>query len=176
MFKKTGNVGVTWHGGAFVQPLLQWKSNKNPIFWVCVCSLSYLAWNVHAPYCHLWPVRLYNIFPYYLIYLYVTIFENSLSNIKCVFWYSLQLLFNTFLILRRNERDMVKNLYWSSCTVPAILVGFYWNLNFLDRFFEKSSSIKFHKIPSSGSQVVPWGRADGHDEANSRFSQFCQHA
>jgi len=33
----------------------------------CVCSLRYLGWNAHAPYCHLWPVWLYNIFPHYLI-------------------------------------------------------------------------------------------------------------
>ena len=32
----------------------------------CVCSLSYPACNAHAPYCHLWPVRTYNIFPHYL--------------------------------------------------------------------------------------------------------------
>jgi hypothetical protein len=31
-----------------------------------ICSLIYPAWNVHAPYCHLWPVRLYYIFPHYL--------------------------------------------------------------------------------------------------------------
>jgi len=41
-----------------VQLLLQCKCNKYYIFWVCVCSLSY----AHEPYCHLWPVRLYNIF------------------------------------------------------------------------------------------------------------------
>jgi len=29
---------------------------------VCVCSLSDLARNAHAPYCHLWPARLYSIF------------------------------------------------------------------------------------------------------------------
>jgi hypothetical protein len=38
--------------------------------------------------------------------------------------------------------------------------------------FEKSSNIKFHKNPSSGSRDVPCGWTDGHDEANSRFSQF----
>ena len=32
----------------------------------CGCSLSYPACNAYAPYCHLWPSRLYNIFPHYL--------------------------------------------------------------------------------------------------------------
>jgi len=31
-------------------------------------------------------------------------------------------------------------------------------------------------FPSSGSRVVPCGRTDRHDEANSRFSQFCERA
>ena len=36
--------------GVFVQPLLQWKSNKYYIFWVCICSLWYPANKAHAPY------------------------------------------------------------------------------------------------------------------------------
>jgi len=45
--------------------------------------------------------------------------------------------------------------------------------------FEKYSNIKFHENPSIGSRI-PCGRAGGrtdrHDEANSRFSQFCGRA
>ena len=39
----------------------------------------------NAPYCHLWPARLYNIFPRYLIN--GTIFEKkkTILEIKCVF-------------------------------------------------------------------------------------------
>jgi hypothetical protein len=31
---------------------------------VSVCSLNYPACNARAPYCHLWPVQLYHIFPH----------------------------------------------------------------------------------------------------------------
>ena len=45
-----------------------------------------------------------------------------------------------FLILRRSERDMIKDVYWSSCIVAAILVRFKCNLNFLGRFSKKTIS------------------------------------
>jgi hypothetical protein len=46
----------------------------------CVCSLSHPACNAHVPYCHLWPVWLYNIFPHYLTN--GTNFENIGLHIK----------------------------------------------------------------------------------------------
>jgi len=47
---------------------------------------------------------------------------------------------------------------------------------------KKFSNIKFHENPSFWSRVVPCGQKDGrtdgrtdkHDEANSRFSLFCE--
>ena len=33
---------------------------------------------------------------------------------------------------------------------------------------------KFHETSCSGSRVLPCGRKDGHEEANSRFSRFCE--
>jgi len=134
-FNKTAMVRIMYHWGTFVQPLLQWKNNGYYIFWVCVCILRYPVPSAHAPYC-LWPALLYNIFPRYLIN--GTIFGKSLLNTNCVFWFSLQLLAATFLILRRNERDTIKNVYRSSCTVPVTLVRIKWNLNFLDGFWKNS--------------------------------------
>ena len=40
-----------------------------------VCSRNYLACNALAPYSHLWPVRLNNILPHYLIN--STVFERE---------------------------------------------------------------------------------------------------
>jgi len=47
-------------------------------------------------------------------------------------------------------------------------------LEFSRQILEKSSKTKFHDNPSSGSRVVPCGRTDRLDEANSCFSQFCE--
>jgi len=46
----TGNVRITWHWEAFVQPLLQWKSSKYYIFWVCFSSLIYSVHKTYGPY------------------------------------------------------------------------------------------------------------------------------
>ena len=85
---KRGNV----HWGAFVQPLLQWKSNKYYTTWACICSPRYLAGKAHAPYCHLLPAPLYIIFPHYLIN--SLILEKKLLNIKCVLIFSTTFVWN----------------------------------------------------------------------------------
>ena len=74
------------------------KINNYYLFWPCICSLRYPVYNVHAPYCHMWPAWLYNIFPHYPI--------NGKLNIKCILISSTIFVWNIS-ILRRNKQDMI---------------------------------------------------------------------
>ena len=111
------------------------------IFWVCLCSLRYTACNAHEPYCHLWPARLYNIFPHYLIN--GTIFENYLLSFDCaLIFYTV--LSETFLFIR-TERRMMIYIYiyifvfmWSNRLSCQILL----KLEFSQQIFAKYSNIK----------------------------------
>ena len=106
-------------------------------------------------------------------------FFFKLRNTKCVFWFSLQLLSETFLILRRNERDMIKKCmvvftYSTHYSCPILM-----KLKFSRHIFEKSSNIKFHENPSNGSRVVTCAWTNGQTdmtEANNPVSQFCERA
>ena len=76
--------------------------------------VALVIYHAHVPYCHLRRVWLYHIFIHY--HLNGTICEKRLLSIKCVFWFSLRLSPETFLILRRTVRDVIIPVYWSSCT------------------------------------------------------------
>jgi hypothetical protein len=60
--------------------------------------------------------------------------KKKILNIKYFFWFSLQLLSETFLILSRIKLDTIINVHKSSCKVPVVLLIFEWNLNSLDKF------------------------------------------
>ena len=75
----------------------------------------------------------------------------------------------TFFILRRIERDMIKSVHRSACKVPAILVRFK-EIEFPQQVLEKK--LKYHENPSSGNRAVPCRRTDGHDVADGGFSKF----
>ena len=78
------------------------------------------------------PVRLYHIFPRSPVN--DTIFEKCLLNIRSVCEFSLHVLSETFLILRRSERDIITNVHWSSCKVAVILSDFNENYIFSTDF------------------------------------------
>jgi hypothetical protein len=130
---------------------------------VCACSISYPARNAHTPYCHLWPISLYHIFPHYLIN--GKIFEWKL-NIKWAFWFSPQCLLKTFLITRRIQQDITMNVQRSSCEIPISLVRFLMKFEFPWQTFERCSNIKFHENLFCESRVVPCGRTDKPDKWN----------
>jgi hypothetical protein len=106
-------------------------------------------------YCRVWPVWLYHIFPHYFIN--GTTFGKTLLNIECVFWFSLQLLSEKFLILRRIHQDR----YYKYTQV------FGYSTRYSCQIFNETwlFSTDFRKIlkyenPSSGSWDFPWGQTD----------------
>jgi len=65
-------------------------------------------------------------------------FREKIMNMKRVFWFPLHLFSETFLILR-TERDVIKNLYWSSVLMK---------LPFSRYILKKYLNTKFHEKPS----------------------------
>jgi hypothetical protein len=64
--------------------------------------------------------------------------SKNLLKIKCVFSFSLQILFGTLLILTGIQRDIAINVQTSACKLGGSLVTFYSNFKFLDRFSRKT--------------------------------------
>ena len=115
-------------------------------------------------------VQLYHICPHYLINCMI---KKKLLNVSCVIWYSVPHLSEPFLILKRNERGLIKNVYFF----------FTWNTHFCEilntfvfyiQIFEKYWNITFLENTSSRSRVFPCGqtdtRTDGHAWRLSLFS------
>jgi len=182
---------------------MYWKSSKYYIFWVCVCSLTYPTWNAHAPRCHLWHVGLYNIFPHYLIsgtIKYIYILYIYIYNLICVHRFSAQRFVETFLFLKRTERDRIKNIQGGpkvgiqytayyilyTCFWPTLYMGIHVKLFSSDfnetlifsTYFRKNKQIShFMKNDPVGAELFHAnGRTDRHDEAYSRSSQFYERA
>ena len=105
-----------------------------------------------------------------------TIFEKKKVIGHAMCYFSLQILSETFLVLRRIVEDMIQKIILIFMQSTRYSCQILMKLEFSRRIFEKYT--KFHENPSSSSPVVPSGRADGrtdrHNEANSRFSQFCK--
>jgi len=77
------------------------------------CSVRYPVCNAQAPYCHLWPVGFYKIFPICLIKGTILKQNYGIQNV----WFNVLYNFfpETFLILRITEENVIKNVY--SCQI-----------------------------------------------------------
>ena len=126
--------------------VFSWKSNKYCIFWECVfvaLVMQHIKRKRHIIFPSL-TVWLYTVFPHYLII--GTIFGKKLLSIKCVFWFSLQLLYEKFIILRRTRWSILINVNRSLCKVSVILVRFWWNLYFLETVSKNTEISNWEKI------------------------------
>ena len=82
----------------------------------------------------------------------------------------------TYLILRRTGRYMIKNLYWSSCKVACYACQILMKLQFSRQIFEKYSNIKFMTIRPVRAELF---HEDGRTDMTKLivpFLQFCESA
>ena len=159
---KRRNVRTTQHWGAFLHPLLQWKSSKCYISGMCLRSPRYPACNAHKT-CHLWPTLPY-IFSYFLKKAW---FSNKVVGHKMSFSiFSTTFVWNIF-HSRKNCTRYEQNVHRSSGTVPLFLSGFIetW-------IFEKYCSTKFPtiRLVGTGSFRADWG-TDGYTDGQTWWSK-----
>ena len=100
--------------------------------------------------------------------------KEKVWNIKCVFWFSVQLLPATFLILRRTERDIIINVYKRRHVKCTLFFSDFNETWIFSTYIPKTMKYQISWNLSSGSQIVACGRTDIHDQVNNRYSQFCE--
>jgi hypothetical protein len=98
-----------------------------------------------------------------------TIFEKSVLNIKCLFWFS-SLLSETLVILWRIQRVIISNLLKLPCKLPLYYCPILTKLEFCRHNWEKYSNITFHYNLSCVSGV-PCGQTGKQTDLESWWSQ-----
>ena len=130
----------------------------------CACAILL---SVSAPLC--------SIFPYYLIN--GTIFGKKVRERKMCFY------FFAILVCNIARSKNISSRCHHKCTQTGVHVKCRYScqivmeLEFSAHIFEKHSNIKFHENRLVEPKLYRAdGRRDRHDEANCRFSQFCERA
>ena len=110
-----------------------------------------------------------HIFPHYLIN--GTIFgkKKVLLNIQCVFWFSIQILSETFLILGRTEWDIIINVYWSSCNRYCSQVS--TKLKIISTGTQISNVMKIRRV-GAGCSLRTDGRTDRQTDLSKILASF----
>jgi hypothetical protein len=126
-------------------------------------------------YCHLWPLWQYHIYRHYLIN--GTIFGEQITDHElCVFIFSTAFVSNTCHLKKNSAIYYHKCIYWSSYPVPLS------DFNETRAFWTEFRKILKYQISRKSVQWEPScsmrtdGQTDRRDEANSRFSRFCESA
>ena len=130
----------------------------------CTCAVLY---------CHLWPAWLYILFTHCLINDTISEKKNVFEHKVCVLMVYINFVWSISHSKKKWETHDKKCflVFMQSARYSCQVL---MKLKFSRKSFEKHSNIKFHENPSIGSRVLPCGRKDIHDEAKSRFSQFCK--
>jgi hypothetical protein len=138
----------------FVQPLLQWKSNKYYTLWVCVfvtllsttqCAIPILS-PVVCPALQYFPtLSLLNSYDFR---------EKTLSR-KCVFIFSTTFIWN---ISHSTNNSARYQTYIDLHEKHRLFLTDLMKLDSSQQNFEKYSNIKFHETPFSGVRVSPCER------------------
>ena len=89
------------------------------------------------------------------------ILEKKLLSTKYVVRVSPQNFPETFFILRRNERDMVKMYVGLPVKSPLLLSVFNWTWIFSNRYSKNTQKSNLKKIRPVGAELFLCGRADG---------------
>jgi len=152
---------------------MQWKSNKYYIFWVCALALGiqHERRRRHIVTCGLpRPAVFFHIISYRYDFRRIKFTEHE----KCVLIFSTNL-FETFLIQRITELDMIKMCIGLHVKYPLFLSEFKDTWIF-STDFRKIIKYQLSWKPVQWNRVVLWGmiQSDRQDEASSRFSQFCE--
>jgi hypothetical protein len=141
---------------------------------VCVCSLRYPSRSAHAPYCHLWPAPLYNIFPHYLIN--GTIFEERkiTEHKMCVFIFCTN--YEKRFSFWEELGEVWLKMYIGMLHVKyrLFLLDFNETWIFFTDFWKNSQIWNFMKIRPVEADIFPYRQTDRHDVASSRWLHFCE--
>ena len=152
-----------------MRPLLQWESKENYAFWVCVfvvLGIQHAMRMGHNVTCD--PSSSIIFFP--IISQTARLSGKGIAHVCFDFLYNFCL--KTFLILRRNERDMIKicigfHVKYRLCLSEFKETWIFWT-------FSKNHPVSnLVKIRPVGAELLHVDtHTHRHGEANSRFSRF----